>query len=79
MMRAGSIAAGLLLVVAGQTSGMEQTRQPASQHRDAVKKKPQSRPPVFDYRRGNSNWPYGSSYNVPYPDRPYGDPGHGGE
>ncbi len=37
-------------------------------------------PPVsFDYRRGNSNWPYGPGYNVPYPDRPYGDPGHGGE
>jgi hypothetical protein len=41
-----------------------------------VKKPP---PAAFDYRRGNSNWPYGPGYNIPYPDRPYGDPGHGGE
>ena len=79
MTRFGSMAAGLLLAVAGQNFGMDQTRQPASKHRDAIKKKQQSQPPVLDYRRGTSNWPYGPSYNFPYPDRPYGDPGHGGE
>jgi hypothetical protein len=76
--RIGSIAAALLLVIAGQNFGTDQTRQ-QSKHRDAVKKKQQSRPPVFDNYTGTSNWPYGPSYNFPYPDRPYGDPGHGGE
>ena len=74
----------MVLVIAGlgfgSGFGTDQTYQPPARHRDAVKKKPPpSRPPVFDYRRGNSNWPYGPSYNFPYPDRPYGDPVHGGE
>jgi len=72
------IAAGLLLVVGGHKFEMDHSRQP-SKHREAVKKKQQPRPPAFDYQTGNSNWPYGPSYNFPYRDRPYGDPGHGGE
>jgi hypothetical protein len=35
-----------------------------------------SRVPQFDYRRGTSSYPFGPGYNVPYPDRPYGDPDH---
>jgi hypothetical protein len=35
-----------------------------------------SRVPAFDYRRGTSDYPFGLGYNFPYPDRPYGDPGH---
>ena len=35
-----------------------------------------SRMPQFDYGRDTSNYPFGPGYNFPYPDRPYGDPGH---
>ena len=35
-----------------------------------------SRVPPFDYRRGTSEYPFGPGYNLPYPDRPYGDPDH---
>src|SRR5512141_2650115 len=48
MTRVGSIAVGLLLVIAGQNFGTDPTRQPPDKHRGAVKKKQQSRPPIFD-------------------------------
>ncbi len=35
--------------------------------------------PTFDYRRGTSDWPFGPGYNLPYPDRPYGNPDWWGE
>jgi hypothetical protein len=35
-----------------------------------------SRVPAFDYRNGTSEYPFGPGYNLPYPDRPYGDPDH---
>jgi hypothetical protein len=35
-----------------------------------------ARAPEIDYRRGTSNYPFGPGYNLPYPDRPYGDPDH---
>ena len=35
-----------------------------------------SRVPQFDYHRGTSEYPFGPGYNLPYPDRPYGDPDH---
>jgi hypothetical protein len=34
-----------------------------------------SQVPPFD-PRGTSEYPWGSGYNFPYPDRPYGDPDH---
>jgi hypothetical protein len=76
-----TIVAALLLAVAGLSFGTDQTtsRPPSKQHIGTVKKNRPSQHPAFDYHRGNSNWPYGSGYNFPYPDRPYGDPGHGGE
>jgi hypothetical protein len=72
----GTIACALLLATAGLSVGTDRTRQPA--HRGAVKKN-QHAQPRLDYRNRTSNWPYGSGYNFPYPDRPYGYPGHGGE
>ena len=75
----GTIACALLLAVAGLTFGTNQDRPPSSAHRNTAKKKTNVQPPPFEYRRGTSNWPYGPGYNFPYPDRPYGDPGHGGE
>ena len=69
----------LLLAIAGVNFGTDQIRHPKGTHRGDVKKNQHSHPPVFDYRKGTSNWPYGPRYNFPYPDRPYGDPGHGGE
>ena len=35
-----------------------------------------SRVPQFDYHRSTSEYPFGPGYNLPYPDRPYGDPDH---
>jgi hypothetical protein len=35
-----------------------------------------SRVPAFDYRNGTSEYPFGPGYNLPYRDRPYGDPDH---
>lgn len=70
-----------LLAISGLSFGTDETTSgpPSKQHKGTVKKHRPSQPPAFDYRRGNSNWPYGPGYNFPYPDRPYGDPGHGGE
>ncbi len=70
-----------LIAISGVTFGTDQTTRPPlnKEHKGALKKNRSSRPPSFDYRRGSSNWPYGPGYNFPYPDRPYGDPGHGGE
>lgn len=33
------------------------------------------RVPAFDERQGTSRSPFGAGKNLPYPDRPYGDPG----
>jgi len=76
---AATIASALLLAVAGVNFGTDQTRHPKGTYRGDVKKNRHTRPPAFDYRGGTSNWPYGPGYNFPYADRPYGDPGHGGE
>ena len=75
----GTIAGTLLLALAGLSFGIDQGRYATSTPQNTVKKKPNAQPPLFDHRRGTSNWPYGPGYNFPYPDRPYGDPGHGGE
>jgi hypothetical protein len=72
------MAAVLVLAVAGLSLGTNPSQQP-KHHKGAVKKNRPPQPRAFDDRRGNSNWPYGPGYNFPYPDRPYGDPGHGGE
>jgi hypothetical protein len=71
----------LLLAISGLSFGTNQTTRPPSnkEQKDTLKRNRSSHPPAFDYRRGTSNWPYGPGYNFPYSDRPYGDPGHGGE
>ena len=72
--------AALLLAISGLSFGTDQTmRPPPSKEHKTLKKNRSSQPPSIDYRGGTSNWPYGPGYNFPYPDRPYGDPGHGGE
>jgi len=69
-----------LLAISGLSFGTDQTtHSPPSKEYKTQKKNRSSHPPHFDYRTGNSNWPYGPGYNFPYTDRPYGDPGHGGE
>lgn len=70
-----------LLVAIVLSVGAQQTPYSIDKHRGVAKKKrySPSSPPAIDYRNGTSNWPYGPHYNFPYPDRPYGDPGHGGE
>jgi hypothetical protein len=75
----GTIVSALLLAILGLNLGTAQTHPAPGAHRGAVKKNRPPQPPLFDYRRGTSNWPYGPGYNFPYPDRPYGDPGHGGD
>ena len=68
----------LLLAIAGLSFDRPSHYAP-DKHKVTPKKNRPSQAPAFDYRWGNSNWPYGPGYNFPYPDRPYGDPGHGGE
>ncbi len=82
--QSGATAVGLLLAMSGPTFATHQTHHKWGTHRGAVKKSPGivTHPsgsywvPPFDYRRGTSSWPFGPGYNLPYPNRPYGDPGH---
>jgi hypothetical protein len=68
-----------VVLVAGLSSNQTTLELPRKHSKPPATKNRQVQPPSFDYRRGNSNWPYGAGHNFPYPDRPYGDPGHGGE
>lgn len=80
-----AIAAGILIPISGPSFAAHQPGYPSSiDFRGAVKENRgvvtqpyvSSRVPAFDYRRGTSDRPFGPEYNFPYPDRPYGDPGH---
>ena len=83
-----AIASGLLVPISGPSFSAHQSRHPSStQSQGAVKKNRglvpppynSSRVPAFDYRRGTSDYPFRPGINLPYPDRPYGDPDRWGE
>jgi hypothetical protein len=70
---------GNLLAVTQNAPRNEKTavRNSGGLHSFAMVPPPESsRVPPFDYRRGTSEYPFGPGYNLPYPDRPYGDPDH---
>ncbi len=80
-----AIAAVILLPISGPSLAARQSHHTSSTHaQDAVKEnrggvtrlRDLSRIPAFDHRTGTSAYPFGPGYNFPYPDRPYGDPGH---
>jgi hypothetical protein len=76
-----AMAAGLLLAISGPGDAAQ--RQPKSQTRTKSTVESQSPPAksgasaIRPYSpSGTSAYPWGPGYNFPYPDRPYGDPGH---
>jgi hypothetical protein len=76
-----AIAAGLLLAISEPSFAAPQSRHSSGTHsqgavtenRGVVTFPP--RTPAFS-PRGTSAYPFGPGVNFPYPDRPYGDPGH---
>jgi len=65
------ISIGLNLAFTGASAAAKRTKQnraTTSQTQDS------SRAPPY-HPQGTSRYPWGAGHNLPYPDRPYGDPG----
>ena len=71
----------LLLAILGTSSAARQSQHSSGTHAQAAVKESRgvvnspSRVPAYD-PKGTSRYPFGPGVNFPYPDRPYGDPGH---
>jgi len=80
-LRVVTTVAVLLLAIFGTSSVARQSQRPSGTHNQTAVKESRgvvntpSRVPTYD-PSGTSRYPFGPGVNLPYPDRPYGDPDH---
>ena len=65
--------AALLVAVSEPSFAARKSRKPAADHAPA-QRSDKTHAPAYD-PQGTSRNPFGPGRNLPYPDRPYGDPG----